>query len=123
VLLGSLGLFVHFMLEGNPPGDFIAYLTTNFSWHRFAAISAWILVRFRIYVTATEMSHLFGPGELRRLFFTSRPSELQFNRRQRMRELLHLSRLADAHPAGEFRNLASDGHRELVDIVQRLARQ
>jgi hypothetical protein len=100
-----------------------AYLVTTFSWHHFSAISLWILALFLIYVTATEFSHLFGPGELRRLFFTSRPSELQLNRRQRMRELLRLSRLADAHSAGEFRNPASDAHRELVEIVQRLARQ
>jgi hypothetical protein len=115
--------FVHFVFEGNPPGDFISYLITTFSWHRFSAISLWILVLFLIYVTATEMSHLFGPGELRRLFFTSRPSELQLNRRQRMRELLRLSRLADAHSAVDFRNPASDAHNELVTIVQRLARQ
>ena len=115
--------FVHFVVEGNPPGDFITYLITTFSWHRFSAISLWILVLFLIYVTATEMSHLFGPGELRRLFFTSRPSELQLNRRQRMRELLRLSRLADAHSAVDFRNPASDAHNELVAIVQRLARQ
>ena len=114
--------FAHFLIEGNPPGDFLAYLITTFSWHRFCAISLWILVLFLIYVTATEMSHLFGPGELRRLFFTSRPSELQLNRRQRMRELLRLSRLADAHSAGEFRNAASDAHHELVEIIGRLAR-
>src|SRR6266446_1541173 len=75
--------FVQFALEGNPPGDFIAYLITTFSWHRFSAISLWILVLFLIYVTVSEFSQLFGPGELRRLFFTSRPSELQLNRRQR----------------------------------------
>jgi hypothetical protein len=115
--------FVHFVFEGNPPGDFISYLITTFSWHRFSAISLWILVLFLIYVTATEMSHFFGPGELQRLFFTSRPSELQLNRRQRMRELLRLSRLADAHSALDFRNPASDAHNELVAIVQRLARQ
>jgi hypothetical protein len=57
------------------------------SWHRFCAISLWIFVLFLIYVTASEVSHLFGPGGLRRLFFTSRPSELQLNRRQRIREL------------------------------------
>ena len=114
--------FVHFALDGNPPGDFPSYLVTTFSWHRFSAISLWILALFLIYVTATEFSHLFGPGELRRLFFTSRPSELQLNRRQRMRELLRLSRLADAHSAGEFRNAASDAHHELVEIIERLAR-
>jgi hypothetical protein len=109
--------FVHFVFEGNPPADFISYLVSTFSWHRFSAISLWILVLFLIYVTASEMSHLFGTGEVRRLFFTSRPSELQLNRRQRMRELLRLRRLADAHTVGEFRNPASDAHHELVEII------
>jgi hypothetical protein len=77
-------------------------LHDDFSWYRFCAVSLWILALFLIYVTASEMSHLFGRGELRRLFFTSRPSELQLNRRQGMRELLRLSRLADAHPAAGF---------------------
>src|SRR6201982_266156 len=81
--------FVHFsIIERNPPGDFFPYLITTFSWHRFSAISLWILVLFLIYVTALEISQLFGPGELRQLFLTSRPSELQLNRRQRIRELL-----------------------------------
>jgi hypothetical protein len=114
--------FVRFVVDGNPPSDFIAYLTTTFSWHRFSAISLWIFVLFLIYVTASEFSQLFGPGELRRLFFSSRPSELQLNRRQRIRELLRLSRLADAHSVGEFRNPISSAHRELIDIMQRLAR-
>jgi hypothetical protein len=77
---------------------------------------------FWIYVTASEVSHLFGPGKLRRLLFTSRPSELQLNRQQRIRELLHLSRLADAHSVDEFRNPTSPTHQQLVDILQRLAR-
>jgi len=47
---------------------------------------------------------LFGPGELRRLFFTSRPSELQLDRCQRIRELLRLSRLMDAHSIDQFRD-------------------
>src|SRR6516164_648218 len=114
--------FVHFSLEGNPPSDFLTYLVTTFSWHRFSAISLWILVLFLIYVTASEYSHLFSPGELRRLFFTSRPSELQLNRRQRIRELLRLSRLMDAHPVEEFRNPTSAAHGQMVDILLRLAR-
>jgi hypothetical protein len=44
---------VHFAREGNPPGDFFPYLITTFSWHRFSAISLWILVLFLIYVTIT----------------------------------------------------------------------
>ena len=115
--------FVHFsVIERNPSGEFMSYLITTFSWHRFSAISLWILALFLIYVTATEFSHLFGPGELRRLFFTSRPSELQLNRRQRIRELLRLSRLMDAHPVAEFRNPTSAAHGQMVDILQRLAR-
>jgi hypothetical protein len=115
--------FVHFALEGNPPGDFFPYLITTFSWHRFSAISLWILVLFLIYVTASEFSHFFGPGELRRLFFTSRPSELQLNRRQRFRELLRLSRLMDAHSIGEFRDPTSLAHQDLIEILQPLARK
>ena len=47
----------------------------------FTAISLWILVLFLIYVTASEFIQLFGPAEMRRLLFASRPSELQLNRR------------------------------------------
>ena len=81
-LVRLLERFVHFAAEGNSPSDFPSYLVNTFSWHRFSAISLWIMALFLIYVTATEISHLFGPGELRRLFFTSRPSELQLNRRR-----------------------------------------
>src|SRR5215472_9655494 len=76
--------FVHFLSEGNWPGDFGSYLVSTFSWHRFSAISLWILVLFVIYVTASEFSHLFGSGEMRRLLFTRRASELQLNRGHRM---------------------------------------
>jgi hypothetical protein len=115
--------FVHFLIEGNPPGDFLSYLITTFSWHRFSAISLWLLALFLIYVTASEFSHLFGPGELRRLFFTSRPSELQLNRRQRMRELLRLSRLMDTHSISEFRDPATIAHQELINVLEPLARK
>jgi hypothetical protein len=115
--------FVHFsLIERNHPGDFLSYLIAVFSWHRFAAVSIWVFVLFLIYVTASEFSQLFGPGEIRRLFFTYRPSELQLNRRQRIHELLRLSRLADEHGIEEFRDPASVAHQEFVDIVERLAR-
>jgi hypothetical protein len=115
--------FVHFsVVERNPPRDFAPYLITTFSWHRFLAISLWILVLFLIYVTASEVSHLFGPGELKRLFFTSRPTELQLNRRQRIRELLYLSRLMDAHQISEFSDSASPLHAQLIGVLKRLAR-
>ncbi len=114
--------FVHFLLEGNPPIDFGSYLITTFSWHRFLAISLWLFVLFLIYVTVSEFSHLFGPGEIPRLVFTRRPSELQLNRRQRMRELLGLSRLTDAHSREDFGDPSNPAHHEAIEIVQRLAR-
>ncbi len=114
--------FVHFLVDGNRPGDFAAYLISSFSWHRFIAISLWIFVLFLIYVTASEFSQLFGPAEMRRLLFAYRPSELQLNRRQRARELMRLSRLADEHEVDEFRDPGSAAHHELVEIVERLAR-
>jgi hypothetical protein len=117
-----LEAFVEFCVQGHPPGEFLAHMASTFSWHRFAAIQIWILVLFLIYVTASELNELFGQGELRRIFLTHRPSELQLNRRQRIRELIHLSRLADAHSDQEFRDPASVAHRQLIEIVRRLAR-
>ncbi len=116
--------FVRFwLIEQNPLGDFLPHMIATFSWHRFAAIQIWILVLFLIYVTASELNHLFGDGELRRILFTHRPSELQLNRRQRIRELVRLSRLTDGHSVDEFRDPTSIAHAQLIDIVRRLARE
>jgi len=110
------------LIEHNPLGGFLPHMIATFSWHRFAAIQLWILVLFLVYVTASEINRLFGEGELRRILLTHRPSELQLNRRQRIRELVRLSRLADAHSVDEFRDPTSPAHRQLIDIVRRLAR-
>jgi hypothetical protein len=115
--------FVHFLIEGNPPGEFLANLAATFSWPRFLAISIWLLVLFLIYVTASEFTFLFGGSEMRRLLFTRRPSELVLNRRQRIRELLRLSRLADEYSVGDFRDPGSRAHRELIEIIGRIARR
>jgi hypothetical protein len=115
--------FVRFWLvEHHPLASFLPHLITSFSWNHFAAVQIWILVLFFIYVTASEFNHLFGNGELQRILFTYRPSELQLNRRQRIRELLRLSRLADAHSADEFGDPTNTAHAELVDVMRRLAR-
>jgi len=115
--------FVHFsIIERNPPSDFFPYLIFTFSWRRFIAISLWILVLFLIYVAASEFSRLFGTHEILRVLFTARPSELQLNRRQRIRELLRLSRLADEHTAAELREPGSAAREELLEIITRLAR-
>jgi hypothetical protein len=116
--------FIRFWLvEHNPigGGNFLRHVLATFSWHRFAAIQIWILVLFTVYVTANEFNHLFGGGELRRVLFSHRSTELQLNRRQRIRELVRMSRLADAHSVEEFRDPKSAAHNELVEIVRRLA--
>jgi hypothetical protein len=116
--------FIRFwLIEHHPVSEFLPHMAATFSWHRFAAIQIWILVLFLIYVTASEFNHLFGEGELGRILFTHRPSELQLNRRQRIRELVRLSKLADAHSVAEFRDPASDAHNQLIDIVRRLAQR
>jgi hypothetical protein len=104
-------------------GVFLPHEIANFSWHRFIAIQLWIFVLFLIYVTASELNRLFGHGELSRIFFTSRPSELQLNRRERIRELARLSKLADAHSVDELRDPTSIAHNQLIEIVGRLAVQ
>lgn len=102
-------------------GGFVSHEIASFSWSRFIAIQLWIFVLFLIYMTAHEFNRLFGYGELGRLLFTYRPTELQLNRRERIRELVRLSKLADAHSLEEFHDPTSRAHTELVEIVHRLA--
>jgi hypothetical protein len=46
---------------------------------------------------------------------------LPLDRRQRILELVRLSKLADAHSVGEFRDPTSTAHTQLVDIMRRIA--
>jgi hypothetical protein len=115
--------FVRFwFIEHKPVSDFPPHMFTIFSWHRFAAIQLRTLVLFLIYVTASELNHVLGDGELRRISFTYCPSELQLNRRPRIRELIRLSRLDDAQLVDDFRDPTSDTHKQLIDTVGRFAR-
>src|SRR5215510_14602883 len=109
-------------MDGNPPKRVWVVSGHDLLMAPLFGRLAMDLCAFLIYVTASEFSHLFGPGEMRRLLFTRRPSELQLNRRQRIRELLRLSRLADAHSIADFRDPTSPAHDQLVDGLQRLAR-
>lgn len=116
--------FIEFtMSQGQPAAAFPDYMVMNFSWDRFVAVSLWIFVLFLVYVTAAEFAELLGPGELRRLLLTSRPSDLQLNRRQRARALLEFSRLTDAHLAREFADPGSSAHRELMRLIGSVARR
>jgi hypothetical protein len=98
------------------------YVADHFTWHRFAAIQIWLFVLFLIYVTATELNTLFGHGELVKILFTRRSSELKLNRRQRIRDLTKLSRLADAHTVMELEDVNSTAHAELMRMIREMAR-
>jgi hypothetical protein len=110
------------LVEHHPLGTFLPYMISTFDWHHFIAIQLWILVIFLVYEVAAELNHLFGKGELWHLLVTSRPSELPLDRRQRIFELIRLSKLADAHSINEFRDPTSIAYSQLVDIVHRIAR-
>ena len=111
------------LVEGHPLGTFLPHMVAMFDWHRFIAIQLWIFALFLIYETATELNHLFGEGELWHLLVAARPSELPLDRRQRILELVRLSKLADAHSIDEFRDPNTIAHTQLVDIVHRIARE
>ncbi len=99
---------------------FIPYLQDRFVWRHFAFVQIWILVLFLIYTTGAELNHLFGDGELRRILFRHRSSAVKQTRRQRIRTLVRLDRLADDTTAGEFTDPNSRAHKELLDLIGQL---
>ena len=113
--------YVHFLGDGGASADFFAYLVGKFSWPRFFLVQVWLMVLFMIYVTIHELNTLFGDGELARVFLRWRSSQAKLTRRQRIRLLTRLSRLAEAHDIAEFKDAATPAHAELVEIVTRLA--
>jgi len=102
---------------------FVDHLLTVFSWKRFIATQLWIIVLFAVYVTGAELSRLFGDGELRKIFFRRRSSELALTRRQRFRQMVRLHHLADNHTIEEFRDPNSKPHHEMIGIIRSLARK
>ena len=114
--------WVHYAIDTGRLAGFAAFTAQQFSWHKFLFIQLWILVLFLIYTTASELNAAFGDGELFRILFTRRSSALKLNRRQRIRALVRISRLAEAVPAAELRRSGSEANRELVALVSALGR-
>jgi hypothetical protein len=114
---------VHYLIEGGTLGGgaFLDHLVGTFSWHQFIATQMWIFVLFLLYVTASEIAHLIGDGELLKIFFTRRSSALKSTRRMRIRLLIALSRLTDAYSVEVLSDRQSKPHAELVAILRRLA--
>jgi hypothetical protein len=120
-LVRILERIVEYLLSGGTMAGISEYVSGNFSWHRFAAVQIWIFVLFLIYTTASELNTLFGDGELYKIFFTRRSSKLKLTRRQRIRTLVKVSRLTEAHTVDELRDQNSAAHTELLGLIGGLA--
>ena len=81
LLVRFLERLVEYWFGGGTIAGLPDYVAHHFSWHWFAAVQIWTFVLFLIYTSATELSALFGPGELIKILFTRRPSELKLTRR------------------------------------------
>ena len=118
-----LETLVEYLVHGGRFGGVPDYVTTHFSWHRFAAVQIWILVLFLIFTTVAELNRLFGDGELFEIFFTRRSSQLKLTRRQRVRKLVEIDRLTQAHGAAQLSDPSTAAHAELVELIEALAEQ
>jgi hypothetical protein len=112
---------IDYAIEGGTLAGMPGYIAEHFFWQRFAAIQIWIFVLFLLYTTFTELNELFGEGELYKILFKRRSSELKLTRRQRIRALVRLNDLVTAHGVAELRDPATAAHAEMVGLIQRLA--
>jgi hypothetical protein len=116
--------FIHYVLEGGAVGHggFLEHQLGSFSWDRFIAIQLWVFALFLVYVTANEINARLGYGELFKILFVRRSSELKSRRRARIRHLAQLSRLTEAHPIETLFDPTTGPHAELVGILRSLTR-
>ena len=114
--------FIKYWIHAGHAAGFVAYALSKFTWHKFFFIQIWILVLFLIYTTVSEFNALFGQGELYKLLFVRRSTEAKLTRRQRVRTLVHLSRLTGRYTMEEFKDVTSAAHRALVSDIVALVR-
>ncbi len=116
--------FVHYAFEGGVVGHggFVEQQLGHFSWERFTSTQIWIFVLFLAYVTGSELNQLFGDGELYKIFFTRRSSKLKSTRRARIRLLVRLARLTEAHSIETLIDAKTSPHADLVAILRDLTR-
>jgi hypothetical protein len=112
--------FIHLAIDDQGFAAALDLAVHDFSWRRFAAIQIWIFTCFLIYVTATELSHLLGEGQMFRLFFRHRQSQHRLTRRQHVRALMELSRLAETTPREQLLDPTTAQGQRLVTIVDAL---
>ena len=119
-----LEAFIHYAIEGGVIGHgaFIEHQLGQFSWHQFIATQMWVFVLFLVYVTGCEINALLGDGELFKLFFTRRLPKIKSTRRARIRLLVRLARLTEAHSIETLRDPTSAPHQQLVAILRDLSK-
>ena len=66
---------IEYAIGGGTISGFPEYVTTHFTWHRFAAIQIWIFVLFLVYTAVTELDARLGHGEIKRILFGPSLSE------------------------------------------------
>jgi hypothetical protein len=76
-LVRFLEKLVEYLFAGGTLSAIPEYVATHFTWHRFAAIQIWIFVLFLIYTSVEELNARLGNGELTKIFFTRRSSEMK----------------------------------------------
>ncbi len=114
--------YIHYMIDKGRMIGFFPFLYGQFSWQRFVFVQLWIFVLFLIFTTGLELNRLFGYGMLGRLFFTRRSSVFKLGRRQRIRTLVRLGRITERHSPEELADPGSEVHRQMVGLLQKLAK-
>jgi len=104
-------------------GQIVQMVLADFTWHRFVAVQVWMFVCFLLYVSASELNALVGDGQLRRLFFHHRSSEYGLTRRQHIRALMEISRLARDTPRDKLLDPATPQGGRLAELIDRLRRR
>jgi hypothetical protein len=112
--------FIHLTIDDAGFSAALDAAVHDFSWRRFAAVQIWIFTCFLIYVTATELSSLLGEGQMFRLFFRHRSNQHRLTRRQHVRALMELSRLAETTPREKLLDPGTPQGQRLVTIVDAL---
>jgi hypothetical protein len=112
--------FIHLAIDDSGFSAAFDVAVQDFTWRRFVAVQIWIFTCFLVYVTATELSRLLGEGQMFRLFFRHRSSQHRLTRRQHVRALMELSRLAETTPREELLDPATPQGQRLVTIVDAL---
>ena len=119
VVMRVLEKLIEYAVHGGTLAGTPDYVVTHFTWHRFLAIQIWILVLFLVYTFITELNTLFGDGELHRILFTWRSSDLKLTRADKAQPSdrgahdRRVARPGDASPCGDGHAAARVGGADL----------